>query len=153
MPLGGIVSILILAPNLLFLVYPPLDSGTAKPLEKDKTFKVMEILEWVGRLGCFILPFFYALTISDYGAILAAVVMVVAYVAYLAGWLRYLRQGRRTVTLYQPMWGLSQPMAVWPVIYFWAAAVFFNSFWLILAALVLAVGHIYVSSQEYKRWK
>ena len=153
MPLGGMISILVMAPNLLFLFFPPVDANGAAPLAKDKTFRVMEVLEWVGRIGCLVLPFFYAVSLSDIGSMLAAAVMLFAWVAYLAGWIRYLREGRRTVLIYQSMWGLSLPMAVWPMIYFWAAAVLLGSIWLMLAVLLLTIGHIYVSNAEYRRCK
>jgi hypothetical protein len=53
--------------------------------------------------------------------------------------------------LYAPLMGLPLPMAVSPIAYFLAASVFLNSGFLGAFAVVLAIGHIYVSQVELQR--
>lgn len=77
--------------------------------------------------------------------------MALALVFYYIGWSRYALKGHRFVLLYAPLFGVSLPMAISPVLYFAAAAVFLSAWPLAIAAGLLAAGHLYVSYGEWKR--
>jgi hypothetical protein len=57
------------------------------------------------------------------------------------------------VLLFAPLLGIPLPMAVSPIIYFAAAAVFLGSWPLSVTVGLLAMGHLYVSQGEWKRCK
>ena len=153
MPLGGIITILVLLPNLLVLFYPPVEVPSSPNQKKTVLTRVMEVLERVGQVGSFGIPFFYALNfdLSDSEIQISLAIMVLALGFYYAGWARYLLKGHRFELLYKPLLRFPLPMAVSPVIFFLAASILLQSVYLALAALALGVGHIYVSYFEFKR--
>ncbi len=93
-PLGGIISLAVLLPNLLAVLYPPISRLANIPERNNRLVKVMTVFERVGQIGSFAIPFFYRLnylTILDVGVLS---IMIGALVLYYAGWIRYLVQGR-----------------------------------------------------------
>ena len=72
---------------------------------------------------------------------------------YYAGWLRYLRQGRSFALLFQPLLHIPMPMAVAPIVYFCAASIALHSGWLLLATVLLTIGHLYVSNLSWQAAK
>lgn len=134
--LGLIVSILVLAPNLLLLRFPPRG--------RNAVAHVPRLLEWSERAGqalCLVVP---AITLP--GAIVWwwAVPAAGALATYYALWGRYLA-GREQGLLYAALWRIPVPMAVMPVLVFLCAAAWLSNPWIAIAAVVLAVGHIPVA--------
>ncbi len=152
MPLGGIISLAVLLPNLLMLVMRP-EAIPPTPARKDALMKAMEVVERAGQFGSFLIPFFYPLPVLRNASVDALAVMALALVFYYSGWARYALKGHRFVLLYAPLFYIPLPMAVSPVAYFFAAAIYLGSWPLALAAALLAVGHLYVSQEEWKRCK
>jgi hypothetical protein len=148
-PNGGLISILVLIPNLLFIVFPPRDV----PRTLSKPARSLEIIEWIGRIGAFAIPFFCWIEITGAIETLAAVIMIGALTIYYAGWLRYLRRGRSFALLFQPMWGIPLPLAFAPIVYFYAASITLHSWWLLLATMLLTIGHLYVSNLSWQDTK
>jgi hypothetical protein len=102
-------------------------------------------VERIGQVGCFVIPFFYRLPqASDRNAV-ALAIMIGALALYYAGWVRYLVLGRAEEWFYRSLLGIPSPMAVMPVIHFLSASVLLGSVWLVLAAVMLGVGHISVT--------
>jgi hypothetical protein len=102
-------------------------------------------VERVGQVGCFVIPFFYRLPrASDVNAV-ALAIMIGALALYYAGWVRYLVLGREEELFHRSLLGIPLPMAVMPVIHFLSASVLLSSVWLMLAAVMLGVGHIAVT--------
>jgi hypothetical protein len=152
MPLGGTITILVLLPNLLMIFFPP--AGTPPPRRVDgRLERLMGILERVGQVASFAIPFFYALDfdINDGEIGIALALMVLSLGFYYVCWARYLLLGHRFELLYKPCLGFPLPLAICPMVYFLAAAALLHSPYLWLAASILAVGHIYVSYGELKR--
>ena len=148
-PLGGLFSILVLLPNLLVIIYPPKEAPT-KDGPKSRLARAMEIVERIGQVGAFVLPFLYSIEIDE-EAIFSLVIMLLALSFYYAGWARYLLGGRKYSLLFKPMLGFPLPMAVCPVIFFLSASFVLQSVFLGAAALVLAAGHIYISYLELRK--
>jgi hypothetical protein len=71
-PNGGLISILALLPNLLFLVFPPRDI----PRELSKPARGREFMEWIGRVGTFAIPLFCWLEIVGAVEMIAAAIMI-----------------------------------------------------------------------------
>ena len=150
MPLGGLITLAILLPNLLMLILPPRE--VPPELErKDNRLRMMEIVERVGQAGAFLIPFFYPLPVLREASVDALAVMALALGFYYSGWVRYASKGHRFLLLYAPFLGVPLPMAAAPVVYFAAAAVFIGSWPLAGAVILLAAGHLYVSYSEWNR--
>lgn len=133
-PIGLIVSVAVLAPNLLLLWWPPRPSLPRVGLPWPIAW-----LERAGQALCLVVPSITAFaTISWWWTLPAAAAIVGYYVL----WGRYLRLGRSGVQLYDRAWGVPVPMALLPVIAFAATSVALSNGWIALAAGVLAAGHI-----------
>ncbi|GAA2225685.1 hypothetical protein N1031_04395 [Herbiconiux moechotypicola] len=136
-PIGLIVSLAVLAPNLLLLPFPPRDQPAAR--------RIPPVLTWVERAGqglCLVVP-----AITEPGAVVWwwAPVVAAALAGYCALWLRYLLRGRSHALLFEPVWRIPVPMALLPVVAFLATAAWLGNPWIALAAVVLAAGHIPIS--------
>ena len=150
MPLGGLITLLILLPNLLMLALPP----TSVPPERGRQAGFPRVMEWIeraGQAGSFVIPFFYPLPALRGASVDALAVMALALLFYYMGWLRYALKGRRFVLLFAPLLRVPLPLAISPVIYFGAAALYLHSWPLAIATALLAAGHLYVSQAEYER--
>jgi hypothetical protein len=152
MYLGWLVSVLVLVPNLIFFKFLPAKSSP-KPQRgsKSSVMKLMEYLERIGQVGVFAIPFFYQTSVQTVLQKISLKVMIVFLLIYYSGWLRFFLKGRQYVFLYSPLMGLPLPMAVSPIAYFLAASFFLNSWFLGAFAVVLAIGHIYISQVESER--
>jgi len=150
MLLGGLVTLFVLLPNLLMIFLPPtsLPAGAGK---KSSLIAAMEIVERAGQGFAFVIPFFYPLKIQGSLEIAGLTGMILALLFYYLNWGRYVLQGRSFRLLYQPCVGIPIPLAISPVIYFLLASVLFHSWYLLAAAVVLGIGHIYISSLEWQR--
>jgi hypothetical protein len=149
MPLGGLVTILVLLPNLLMIFLPP--TSLPAPGKKNSLTAAMEIIERAGQVSAFVIPFFYSLRVQDGLEIACLAGMLLALSFYYLNWGRYALQGRAFRLLYQPCAGIPIPLAISPVIYFLLASAMFHSWFLLAAAMVLGIGHIYISSLEWQR--
>lgn len=151
MPLGWLVSVLVLLPNILFILMPPTEIPSETNADKGNFHKIVSIVEGVGRVSVFTIPFFYHVSIKSPLEIAALCVMVIALLLYYAGWVRYATKGRQFAHLFGPMLGIPVVLAVSPTIYFIAASVLLHSIYLAAAALLFGFAHIYNSYGHYKR--
>jgi hypothetical protein len=143
-----LVSILILLPNVLWMLFPPRERAQSDVRPSGRLYRVMEVLEWAGRVATLLIPFFYGIEVQSTGQVAAAVVMVLALLLYYACWARYFTRGRRYALLFEPFIGLPLPMAVSPIVYFFAASVLFGSWYLALVTVILAAGHLWISLED-----
>jgi len=150
MPLGGLVTLLVLLPNLLMLFLPPTGLPAAAG-KKSSLTSVMEIVERAGQISAFAIPFFYPVRVKGGLEIASLAGMILALSFYYINWGRYALQGRTFRLLFQPCLGIPLPLAISPVVYFLLASLLFHSWYLLAAAVVLGIGHIYVSSLEWQR--
>ncbi len=151
MLIGWLVSLLILAPNLLWLRFPPVSMPPANTNAKSWSAKALEAIETIGRVGVFVMPFFYCLGLSGVVEKFSAGLMLAALAVYYGGWLRYFRGGRAYALLYRPLFGIPVPLAISPTIYFAAAAIALHSSLLAVATVLFGIAHISLSWQEAKR--
>jgi len=152
MPLGGLVTLLILLPNLLVVFFPPTGLPGAAG-KKTALTTTMGIIERVGQVSAFVIPFFYPIKIQGSLETASLAGMILALIFYYVNWGRYALRGRTFRLLFEPCLGIPIPLAISPVIYFLAAAGLFHSWVLLAAAVVLGIGHIYVSRLEWQRAK
>ncbi|HEX7840681.1 MAG TPA: hypothetical protein VF469_24560 [Kofleriaceae bacterium] len=148
-PLGGLLSLALLAPNLWWARGPRPPPPVAGVPQHGH--RVLGALELTGRISCFGLPFFSSPSIDDLPRALALACTAIALAIYYSGWVRYFRRGRRYRLLYESLWGIPVPLAIAPVICFAAGALVLRSPWLAGTTVALAIGHIGMSLAEARR--
>jgi len=77
--------------------------------------------------------------------------MILALLFYYLDWGRYLRRGRNFRLLYETSAGIPLPLAISLMVYFLAASALLHSLVLLGAAILLGIGHIYISSLKWRR--
>jgi len=147
---GGLVSVLVLLPNVLWMLLPPRGEPEGNPGPTPRLHRLLEILEWVGRIATLVIPFFYRIEVQSTAQVIAVVVMVLALLFYYAGWARYFVQGRSHALMFEPFLGVPIPLAISPIACFLAASVLFGSWYLALATVIFAIGHLSISFWESK---
>lgn len=133
-PVGLLVSLAVLAPNLLLLWFPP-----KTPVASAHVPAALTWMERAGQALCLVVP-----AIAAPGAIVAgwAVPASAALIGYYVLWARYVASGCEPAALYRAWWRLPVPMALLPVAVFLAAAGLLSSVWIAASALILAIGHV-----------
>jgi len=145
---GLIITILILWPNLLWIFFPPKDAPGKAPEQVNG--RAFIILEWIGRLGVFIIPVFYTIDVESAVQVISLGIMAVALLVYYTGWARYFLRGRTYALLFRPLLALPVPLAISPVLYFAAASALLASWPLALATVLLGATHIPISYRNYR---
>ena len=144
---GVLITVLILLPNLLWMLFPPKDAPKVE--QEHVNGRALVILEWVGRIGVFVIPAFYAIEVHSTVQIISLGIMALALLVYYTGWARYFLRGRSYALLFRPLLALPVPLAISPVLYFAAAAVLLSSWPLALATILLGATHIPISYRSY----
>lgn len=147
---GGLISVLILLPNVLWMVFPQRDRPEGGPAQRDGLHRVMEVLEWVGRIAALVIPFFYRTDVQGTRQVVALVVMALALLVYYAGWVRYFTRGRSYALLFEPLLGIPIPLAISPIVYLLAASALLGSWYLAVATMILGLGHLAISYREFR---
>jgi len=144
---GFLLPLIIFVPNLFVLFFPPKDLPSF--LEERSILKVLTGFERLGQASVLIIPFFYSMKIETSLQLVGIAVLLISAVFYYLGWLRYLLGGRHYKLLFQPMLGVLIPMAISPVIYFFASAIVLGSWPLFIGTISFAIGHLFLSYNTY----
>ena len=147
---GILIVAAILVPNLLWMAFPPISVPIHDEQPKSQVKQIMTGFENLGRIGCFILPLFFEPAINGVFEVAALMTMIISLVIYYIGWIRYFVRGREYELLFQSLWKLPLPLAIAPIIYFFGAVVILHSLALLVAVILLAIGHLYVSHYDSK---
>ncbi len=145
-PTGSLIALALLAPNLLLVIFPPL-RGTLPPSDFGLTFAV---LERAGQAACVAVVTFSKASFDGRPIGPWFFLMVVCIAAYYGLWARYLGGGRDATAVYRPIGAIPIPMALIPVLAFAFAALWGGSRWLLLATVVLAIGHWTTTWRGYR---
>jgi hypothetical protein len=148
MPNGWIITVAVLVPNLFWMLLPPTHVPASGKEARPRYTRAVEAVEWIGRIGVFVIPLFYNVELGGPPEQVSAGVLVCALIFYYAGWLRYFFGGREYRFLYVDLLKVPLPLAVSPVIYFAAASVILHSVPLAVATTVFGAAHLYVSYRE-----
>lgn len=145
---GLVFAIIIFAPNVLFLLFPPKEVPAGL---KDAGI-VYTVLERLGQIGCVIL---LCLTgnFSLFPVTVWLILLIASIAMYWGLWLRYVLKGQAFTLLFCPLGFLPVPMAVFPVLAFAFAAAAGRSLWLGIAVILLGIGHLKNSWHTYKQTK
>jgi hypothetical protein len=145
-PFPLIITILVLIPNIFFALKKPVN----KPANLPKEPLILTIIENIGRYGVFIIPLFYKIDVSGVFEKIAAAVMGLMLLLYYACWIRYFRNGSDFKRMFLPFIKIPVPLAISPVLYFMLSSIILHSFPMLIFSLLLAIGHIPISWQQYK---
>lgn len=136
----------ILLPNLLFYVFKPKDIPTIK-----KEPIVLTIIENIGRITSFIIPLIYGKQISNQDFNYLTIIMLIFILVYYICWVRYFIKGRKFSLLFNPLWHIPIPMAIFPLLYFLFMSIWIQSLILGIAVVIFAIGHLSISWITYKQ--
>lgn len=148
---GFILAVLIMLPNILWIIWPPVNFPEQDSQNRGRSFNVMEILEGIGRMAVFVIPLFFSIRIYSVVDWTIMGFLILMLVIYYTGWVRFFMQGRRFELLFAPLFWVPIPMAVCPVLFFLAGSWILRSGALLIAAVILGIGHLYISYREYLR--
>ena len=136
-------------PNLLYAFHPP----------KDKTEvrenKILLAFERTGQASCTVLVLVfdhYNIHTINYRTIwlgLASVSMLL----YLLCWARYFLGAHESRDFFRPFLGVPLPLAVFPVAAALLLSVYGRAIWLGIASVVLGIGHIGITAQNWAALK
>lgn len=131
---GFLVFLLPMIINIFYALFPPI--GRNKEALKNKKYPVLEGIEQVSRIVFAILICILVsnrpLNYKNPLIYVSAAFLVLYYMV----WLRYFWGGRKAALLGESFLMISQPLAVFPVLYFLFASLWMNN---PLAALVMVV--------------
>ncbi|WP_339317674.1 hypothetical protein [Paenibacillus sp. FSL R10-2734] len=147
--LGTIMALIILAPSLLIIKFPPENV----PAGVRDTGPVYTILERVGQLGCIGILAISKDSFQHVKFGIWATLIILFIAVYYGLWIRYIVKGRQFKLLWDPLGFIPIPMAVLPVCAFGLAAIWGKSIWLSIAVVCLAIGHLANSWHSYQYTK
>lgn len=137
---GLIFLVMLMSPNLLWTKNKPLDYDKYVINEN----KLLLVLERIGEVlvSCLALIFsdFNPHTFSAWGLwLLAACVLMILYEVY---WVRYFRSKKTMQDFYSSLLGVPVAGATLPVLAFLLLGIYGRNPFLILAVVILGIGHI-----------
>lgn len=153
MPNGWIITLAVLVPNLFWMLLPPTRVPAPGEEARPRYTRVVEVIEWIGRIGVFAIPLLSNIQIGGPLEQVSAGVLVCALIFYYAGWARYFFSGREYRLLHADLLKVPLPLAVSPVVYFAAASVILHSVPLAVTTAVFGAAHLYVSYREARRMR
>ncbi|MBI9049031.1 MAG: hypothetical protein JEZ00_06420 [Anaerolineaceae bacterium] len=139
---GFIIIAVILLPNLLFVIFPPINP----PGKLKDGGLIINAIEHGGRI-----LFFLFLIFTPYDPDVARnpmlfVLMIICAALYYALWLHYIRKGRPFSALFDTVLGVPIPMAILPVLSFAFAVIWLQSWLAVIPLSLFAIGHFINSS-------
>ncbi len=148
---GFIYLLLLFIPNIIWIKYKPKDYESYVKNEK----KILVIFERVGEVSvsCISIMFsdFNINTIQYWSILLlCSFLIMILYELY---WVRYFKSKKEMVDFYKPFLRIPVPGALLPVISFFLLGIYGKNLFLILATIVLGIGHIGIHLSYYKNLK
>ncbi|MCL2615429.1 MAG: hypothetical protein FWD30_01360 [Dehalococcoidia bacterium] len=77
-------------------------------------------------------------------------VSLVLMVLYEINWIRYFRSEQTVGDFYRSLWGIPTPGATLPVAAFLLLGIYGKVIWLVLASIILGIGHIGIHAQHIR---
>jgi hypothetical protein len=141
-----IIPLLVLIPNLAFFLAKPVNVP-APPLKEPV---MLVVLERVGQLGTFISPLFFNIARNSLPEKIAAGGMILMLLGYYFCWIRFFVRRREYRWLFERLFFIPVPLAVFPIVYFLLGAAVTHSLPLLFSAVVFGCGHISISLFQYR---
>jgi len=137
---GAWIPILVMIPNVLWMLFPPVDPG----FPADEPLPLV-IPERAGLAAVLVLPFCYSLDLQKPFAVPVLIGMGLLLAGYYFCWARYFAGGRPAAMLGAPFLGVPVPMAVFPVLFLVLSSYLMGSGWMFAASLIFGAAHIWIS--------
>ncbi len=136
--MGFIAIMLVMLPNIFYFLFPPVNT----PDMPHDRGHIINIMENISRIIFIVLLIFMVNgrkveTISPYTA-----VMLVLLLLYYWLWSRYFTGGRNYSLLNEKLLFIPVPMAVFPALYFIAAALWLGNIPAAAAAAIFGIAHV-----------
>ncbi|MBN2559294.1 MAG: hypothetical protein JXB33_11120 [Clostridia bacterium] len=138
---------LILLPNILSAVFPPVNIPVQP--KRPPWWIIVIALEWIGRIGIFILPLFWQIGF-DRNKLIFLIPMGLMIAIYYMGWIRFFAKGREYRLLFEPLFRIPIPLALSPVLCIFFMGFAQGSWPVVAAAIIMALGHIPESIQNFQ---
>jgi len=141
--IGLIYLLLLFIPNAIWARNKP------KGYDPSGENRILQIFERIGQVLCTATILFF----SDYNPrslepwtvwLFASATLMVLYEVY---WVRYFRSKQIVNDFYRPLFGIPAPGAVLPVAAFLLLGIYGKVIWLIIASIILGIGHIGIHLQ------
>lgn len=142
---GLIIIIVTLFPNLLFIKYPPKNA----PLNLSDASPVLTVIENIGRYAFFIILIFSKSNYQNAKINLWLIFIIITILCYYCLWIKYVIKGKYFYLLFEPLWFIPIPMAVFPILTFGFTALWGKSIYLGFAVLIFGIGHLINSWNSY----
>jgi AraC-like DNA-binding protein len=147
--IGLIFLCCLFIPNIFYGLYPPIDYF------KIKENKILSFMERIGQVLCTILVIifddFNIHKISFWTIWLG--IAFILMVLYLLCWVRYFLGNHLSKDFYRPFLGIPVPLAVLPVIAVFLLSVYGKVILLGIAAIILGIGHIGITTHNWNELK
>jgi hypothetical protein len=138
---GVLIPVLLMIPNLVWMLVPKSDQDEQVPVPFSLT-----IAENAGRVAVLILPLFYSLDLNRQFSRPALIGTALALAIYYVSWIRYFLGGRSVVLLGEPLLGIPLPMAVAPTVFLVLSSYLMSSWLMLGASIVFGIAHIWVAA-------
>ena len=129
---------MLFVPNIIWAKNKPMDYETYSKNEN----KTLSIIERIGQVSvvCFSLIFADKINLTPWLSVLIlAFILMILYELY---WVKYFRGPKRMADMYSSFLNIPVAGATLPVLAFLLLGIYEMNFFLIISALILAVGHI-----------
>jgi len=138
-PINLLIIGLILLPNILSAIFQPVN--IPKQSDRPSWWTFVIAAEWIGLLGIFILPLFWEIRF-DKSKIVFLMLVGLLIALYYTGWIRFFMHDRDFRRLFEPLFGIPVPLAISPVLAIAFLGFAQNSWSVVVAAVIMAMGHI-----------
>ncbi|MCM3361045.1 hypothetical protein ACTQ5K_00100 [Niallia sp. Sow4_A1] len=142
-PIGLVIAIGLLLPNILFIIFfPPKNI----PSKTRSTPLIFPFMERVGQIGCLFLlsTTTNPVKVIDGWLILSLLFLLLYYLL----WIMYVKNDRDYSFLTKSFLFIPIPLAILPCCIFFVSAIWGHSIWLGIGTIIFAIGHWKVSSDS-----
>jgi cation transport ATPase len=129
--------LIILLPNLLFILYPPANKPESMPEENKR----ITMLERGGQILFFAVFLFSPAATSVNRNPILLIWMIVCTTIYYAFWVRYMVKEQAFSALFDTVLGIPIPMALFPILAFTFGVLWLQAWLALIPLLLFAIGH------------
>ena len=139
---GLIIFMLPMFINIAYVIWPPV-WGDMKVIQKK--FPLLEGIEQSTRIAYVVLLCLYVNEQELVWTSWLLYVSILFLVLYHLVWFRYFRSGRAPKLLGEKFWGIPIPLAIFPVLYYFFAALWLHNVWAAVVMVPFGIAHGIVS--------
>ena len=135
---GLIFLIMLFVPNIIWAKNKPIDYEIYSKNEN----KTLSLIEKIGQVSVVCFSLIFVDNINPTPWLLVLILAFILMILYEVYWIKYFRGPKRMVDMYSSFLGIPVAGATLPVLAFLLLGIYKINFFLIISALILAVGHI-----------